>query len=84
MLLIFFIYHLIRDILQILNVNNLFSNIGHRLHEWCKPYCNYVTIPPELFGIVASAIVLIRNKVGMTGKILLLSLPIWLIFTLLR
>ena len=83
-LLIFFTYHLIRDILQIFNIDNLFTSIGHRSHNWCKPYCNYVTIPLEIFGIVTSFLVLKRNEIGIFGKVLILSLPIWLIFNFLR
>ena len=79
-LLIIFSYHLIRDIFQIFGYQHSIATIYHRTHQWCKPLCNYVTIPPEIFIIITSVIVLRRNKVGLLGVIALLSLPMWLLF----
>ena len=76
-------YHLIRDILQTFEIHNSFTNILHRPHLWCKPYCNYVTYPLDLLGIIGSWIVLKRNKLGTIGTIIILSLPLWLLAALL-
>lgn len=76
-------YHLLRDILQTFGVHNLFTNILHRPHEWCGPYCNYVTYPLDLLGIIGSWIVIRRDKIGLIGKVIILSLPLWLLAALL-
>lgn len=76
-LLVVFIYHLIRDIFQIFNISNPVADFLHRPHLWCKPYCNYVTIPPEIFLIIALIIILKRKKVGLLGKAVLISLIFW-------
>ena len=76
--LIFSTYHLFRDVLQILEVNNLFSDFLHRPHMWCKPYCNYVTFPLDFFGIIGSTIVLKRKKAGVLGVFIIITLPLWL------
>ena len=74
-------YHLIRDILQIVEYQNVFTQIGHWGHEWCGLYCNYVTLPIDLFLIVASVVVLKRKKSGILGicvvTVLFLSVIIW-------
>lgn len=74
------LYHLIRDILQTLDIHNAFTNILHRpLHLWCGAYCDYVTYPLDVIGIVGSFVVLKRNGVGVLGKIVLFSQPLWLL-----
>lgn len=79
LILILSIYHLIRDILQILDIEYSFVNIFHRDHIWCKPYCDYVTLPLDFFGIIASFVLLKRNKLGLLGILLILTLPLWLL-----
>jgi hypothetical protein len=76
-------YHLVRDILQIIGVQNIFTQIGHVDHEWCvSMYCDYVTFPVEIFIIVASIVVIKRRRCGVLGLVvifsLLISLVIWL------
>lgn len=78
-----FTYHLVRDILQAFGIHNSVVDFLHRPHRWCRPICDYVTIPPELFVIVSSVIVLKRNKVGMLGAAVLISLLLWPVFILL-
>ncbi len=78
-ILILSIYHLVRDILQTFEIHNSFTNIFHRPHQWCKLYCNYVTYPLDLLGIVGSWLALRQNKLGIIGVIVLLSLPLWLL-----
>lgn len=76
------IYHLIRDILQIAAVENIFTEIGHWDHKWCGLYCSYVTLPFDLFVIGASVIVLRQNRFGFLGisiiATLLIGLFMWL------
>lgn len=72
------IYHLIRDILQIAGIENAFTEIGHWNHRWCGRYCNYVTLPLDLFVIVASVIVLRRRKFGILGVSIVVALLVGL------
>lgn len=75
-LIIVFTIHFVRDILQIFDIDNLLTTPSGP-HRWCKPYCDYVTVPPELFIIISSIIVLKRNKVGKLGFVVLASLIYW-------
>jgi hypothetical protein len=74
-----FITHLIRDILQIFDVNIPLATFLQTNHKWCRPYCDYATLPHELFGIIASVIILKRKRLGILGVLVLLSLPLWTI-----
>lgn len=79
-ILMFSTYHLVRDILQTFGIHNAFTNILHRSHtEWCRSYCNFVTYPLDLLGMIGSYIVLKRNKLGTVGVVLLISLLFWLL-----
>lgn len=82
-ILIFSVYHFVRDIAQTFDWHTGFSNVGHRSHEWCGQYCDVVTYPLDIAGIIIPIIVLTRNKVGRLGILLLAAMPLWLIFTLL-
>lgn len=79
LLLAFFIIHLIRDIMQIFHIDNPLATILRTNHLWCRPYCDYATFPHEILGIIASSVVLKRNKLGLLGLLVLLSLPLWTI-----
>lgn len=76
------VYHLIRDVLQIAGIENVFTEIGHWSHGWCGKYCNHVALPIELFMIVASVIVIKRKRFGALGTgilvALLIGLSMWL------
>lgn len=76
-------YHLVRDILQSLDIHNAFTNVFHRPHLWCGSYCDYVTFPLDVLGIIGSLVVLKRNKLGVIGKVILFSLPLWLLAVIL-
>lgn len=76
-------YHFIRDLLQTFDLDSAFTNIAHRPHQWCGAYCDIVTLPFDVAGIVISAIVLKRNRVGLLGGLLLLMIPVFISFTLL-
>ena len=68
----FFIYHLIRDILQIFNIRgNIIADLFITSHYWCRPYCDYITIPPEVIGTVLSLVILKRKKFGLLGIVVL-------------
>ena len=71
-----FTVHLIRDILQIFDIDN-FLTMPSGPHVWCKPYCDWVTVPPELFIIISSIIILKRNRIGKLGIAILVSLIYW-------
>ncbi len=76
------IYHLIRDVLQIVGIENAFTEIGHWSHGWCGTYCDYVTLPINIFAIIASIIVIRKEKVGTLGAgiliVLFIALFMWL------
>jgi len=76
-------YHLIRDVLQTFEIHNAFTNIWHRSHVWCGQFCNIVTYPFDLAGIVISAFILKRNKAGVLGLFLIVVLVVWVAITLL-
>ena len=79
-ILVFSFYHLIRDIVQILGLNNDFTEIFHKNHQCCGQYCDYVTLPIEIIGIIGAAIVIRRNSIGIIGIVVILSLSLWPIF----
>jgi hypothetical protein len=81
--LLFSIYHLVRDLLQAFNLDSVFTNIGHRSHQWCGSYCDVLTIPFDVLGVIISAIVLKRGRGGRLGLILMATLPLLVIFALL-
>lgn len=82
-ILTFSTYHLVRDIIQTVGIHNSFTNILHRPHLWCGPYCNYVTFPLDILGILGSIIVLKRNNISLLGKFIVVALPLWLLAALL-
>lgn len=83
-ILIFSIYHLIRDIsTAFFNVHNVFVDFAHRDHLWCGPTCPYITLPFELYGIVVSSVVLKRNRLGLLGTSLFAMVPVWIVAALL-
>lgn len=82
-ILIFSAYHFTRDVAQTFDWHTSFSNVGHRSHEWCGQYCDYVTYPLDIAGIVVPIIVLRCNRVGVLGCVLLVSMPLWIIFSVL-
>lgn len=61
-LLFFSALHLLRDILQIYHVNTPLATILKTNHTFCRPFCDYVTLPPEIFIIIASIISLTKKK----------------------
>lgn len=82
-ILIFSAYHFVRDIAQTFDWHTSFSNIGHRPHEWCGQFCDIVTYPLDIAGIIIPLIVLKRNRIGKIGILLLASMPLWIIFSVL-
>jgi len=61
------IYHLIRDLLQIVGFENIFTQVGHWKHQWCSVYCDYVTLPINAFLIIASFVIIKRKKFSTLG-----------------
>ena len=75
------IYHLVRDIFQIVGVHYEFTQIGHWGHEWCGMACDYVTLPVDVFLIVVSILAIRRERFGVFEisliAVLVLSLIMW-------
>lgn len=72
-------YHTIRDVLQIMEVRNWFTNVLSYQHNWCDaiaPVCDYYLFPWEVFTFIGSVVVLKRNKIDLLGKAVLYSLII--------
>lgn len=71
-------YHLVRDFLQMLNFHNFITDSFYRSHKWCGLYCDYVTYPLDILGILGSLIVLKRKKMGIVGVLTIVLLLLWL------
>lgn len=71
-------YHTVRDILQILKVHTIISDIASTSHRYCRPYCDYVTFPPEIFATIGSAVVRKRRRTGLLGIYVIMIFIIWL------
>ncbi len=80
---VFSLYHLARDVLQTFNLESAFTDVMHRSHAWCGDYCDIVTWPLDIAGVIVAGLVLRRNKVGTIGVVLLTMLLLWPLFTLL-
>lgn len=80
-ILLFFVYHLIRDLLTNVGFHNYILDFAHRPKTlWCGRICPWVTVPPEIIAIIASIVVLKRNYSGTLGVLVLLQVPIWIMF----
>src|ERR1700694_2477720 len=79
-LLLSFSYHLVRDVLQILGAHNFLADFLHSRGRWCTRFCDWITFPPEIFGIFGSIIVIRRNEVGLLGKFVAGLFVFWLSF----
>jgi hypothetical protein len=83
-LLLFAVYHLVRDVATtFFGVHVGVVDVAHRAHAWCRPVCDYVTMPLELFNIVTIAFVLCRVRLGALACINVATVPLWLLFWLL-
>lgn len=78
------IYHLARDLFQILEFNSVFTEIFHRNHAWCTKYCDYVTLPIDILLILLPLVSIKRDKIGWSDVILMLVLCIGLIMQFLK
>ena len=77
------IYHLVRDVLQMVKIENILTQIGSRTHLWCGTYCDYITLPFDFFIIIASGIILRRKKVGILGIGVVVAIFLFLLMWLL-
>lgn len=82
-ILLFNVFHLIRDVAQIIGIQSLVTQFAHIPHMWCQPGCDYVTFPLILISMSMSAYVLYRNYLGKMGRIVIALQLFWPIFTLL-
>lgn len=83
LILLFSSYHLVRDLLQIFNLDNKFTDVFHWSHIWCGEMCDFVTLPFDLIGIIGPLDFLLNNKIRLYGKIALVTFPFWLLAILL-
>ena len=83
LVLLFAIYHLVRDVLQISGVENVLTDIFHwPPNAWCGHYCDYISLPLEIGAIFGSLLVLQRNRIGIVGVLTLCFSPLFLFATL--
>ncbi len=71
----FGVYHLVRDVLQIVGVEHTAVTLFHRDHSFCGGICDVLTIPFDLFIIAGSAYALIKDKFDVVGT-LTLCIPV--------
>ena len=72
------VYHLLRDILQQMEVSSFIADLGHRYPLWCRPlngYCNFITFPLEIYVIIAVPLIWKRKKIGIPEILVLITLP---------
>ena len=84
LILIFSLYHFVRDVLQQFNLDNVFTDILHRPHYWCRPYCDIVTYPLDLLGILGSFYALKTNMVDFFGASVIVAMPLWFLIFILK
>ncbi|MBU4390021.1 hypothetical protein KKC08_02625 [Patescibacteria group bacterium] len=86
-LIVFSIYHTVRDALQIAGVHNIIADLANHKSNWCReiyPVCDYYLFPWEFFVLIGSILVLKRNDVGLLGKLILYSLIVFPIILILN
>lgn len=79
------VYHLLRDLMQVLKVDTFIANVGTRSHTWCSSdinYCGYLTFPLEIYNLIVIPFVWKRNKIGTPEIIVLFTIPITIIMWL--
>ncbi len=76
----FSLYHLIRDMAQLMGVHHAGIDVLHTYHAWCGSACDVITLPLDVLGIVGSAIILKRQFWGKWGIALIASIPLWFLF----
>lgn len=86
-ILVFGIYHLVRDILQIIGVENVLTQVASKPHEWAKvfgEYHQYLSLPLDLIMIFGPLIILKRDKSGNWGVVVFLSVTLLILMWLVR
>ena len=77
LLIVFSVYHLIRDIFQNYHIENVTTSFLKMDKNWCGTYCNHITVPFELFILGGSFVVVKRNKTGLLGYLVIAVLLVW-------
>jgi hypothetical protein len=78
--LLFSLYHLVRDVVQIMGMQHPVFDVLHIPHAWCGNGCDWVTIPLDLVGVVGSGIILQRQVVGKWALVLIATMIMWFVF----
>ena len=60
------VYHLLRDVLQIADIESAFTQIAHWDHSWCKPICDYISLPVDILLVGISIYALTRKQISMS------------------
>jgi hypothetical protein len=63
-LIIISIIHLIRDILQIARIDTWLTTSLHTNTAYCTPFCDYITLPFEIYIIIVGWLVLRRRNLN--------------------
>ena len=77
-LIIFSIFHLLRDFSQTYNLESFFTQALQLDKHWCANYCNELTIPMEIFILMGSIFSLQTNKFGKLKILVFTIFFVWL------
>lgn len=81
-ILVFSFLHTVRDILQIINVNNTLTVDTGSDKSYCNPYCDYIVFPFEIPIIIMSLISLKGKKWDHLASLTLIIFVLWIILYL--
>lgn len=76
-LLLFSVFHVVRDISQNLHFENLTTAPFTMTANWCGWYCDWITYPFEILIFTGAAVTLKNNRVQLLGKVAVVLFFIW-------
>jgi len=68
--------HLIRDVMQVVGMHNILTEVANRSHKWCEPLgslCGYTSFPPEIFNLIVIPIIWQRKEMSILGWLVIAS-----------
>ena len=79
LLIVFSVFHTVRDVSQYLSVTNSTTSIFEMERNWCGSYCDLITVPFEIFIFAGSVLVLKRDKFSVLGRVVLVVFGVWIL-----
>ena len=80
------VIHLTRDIMQVLGMHNIMTEVAYRSHEWCESLgklCPYTSFPLEIFDLIVIPIIWKKKEMSIYGWMVMVSPLIVLLMWLL-